>query len=101
MKQFYKRVNSLKLKNPLKSSKFAHNKIVCSCEPGDIYENTKCIRGLGFFFKVYLFFEREREQGRGRQRKTDRQTEASMWGSNSRKVRSYPELKSRVDCLTD
>ena len=76
MKQFYKRVNSLKLKNPLKSSKLAYNKIVCSCEPGDIYEDTKCIRGFGVFLRfIYLFFEREREQGRGRQRETDRQTD--------------------------
>ena len=47
--------------------------------------------------------------GRGRERGKDRESQAGsalsaqslMWGLNSQTTRSWPEVKSRVGCLTD
>ena len=69
------------------------------------------------FFKDFLglfIFERERERerehkgGKGRESKEERESQADsalsahspVWGSISGTLRSRPELKSRVGCLT-
>ena len=82
---------------------------------------------INFFFRILLYFlkfiyferqrerererERESKQGRGtergRERKNPKQAphclsaQSMMWGLNSRTVRSWPELKSRVGHLTN
>ena len=63
------------------------------------------------FFKVYLFilWETETVWAREGQRTRERESQAGstlsaysqMWGLNSQTVRSCPELKPRVGCLTN
>ena len=63
---------------------------------------------LGKF--IYLFWERESTNRGGAGRERERESHASsvpsarsppIWGSNSWTVKSWPELKPRVRCLTD
>ena len=52
-----------------------------------------------FFFNVYLF--REREEVRESQAGYALSAQSPMWGSIPQTVRSWPEPKSKVGCLTD
>ena len=62
-----------------------------------------------FFFSLFILRERMSEQGRGRERGRERESQAASalsaqslrWDSNSRTVRAWPELKSRVGRITN
>ena len=65
-----------------------------------------------FFFFQFIYFEREREwvcMGVGAERERERESQAGSalsawsptWAFNSRTMRSWHELKSRVTCLTN
>ena len=55
----------------------------------------------------FIYFDWEHELGRGRERRREYQAGSAlsarslMWGSNSQTVRSWPEMKSRVQSLMD
>ena len=62
------------------------------------------------YFKVLIYFERERSTSREGQRRRERESQAGSvlparachgWGSNSQTVRSWPEPKPTVRCLTN
>ena len=69
---------------------------------------TTYINKVTYLFKknfLSLFILRECKQGRGRKRKSQAgsilSVQSLMWGSSSLTRRSWPELKSRIGCLTD
>ena len=67
-----------------------------------------CPYSLNFFFKVYLLIwergrerERERERERGSQAGSVLSAQSPTRGSSAWTVKSWPERKSRVRCLTN
>ena len=61
------------------------------------------------YFQCLLIFERARGWAGEGQREKDRESQAGsalsaqnhVWGSNWQTMKSWPELKSRIGCLTD
>ena len=63
-----------------------------------------------FFFFKFMYFERETERAGAEERQREKEREnpklalsvrSPMWGLNSQTVRSRPEPRPRVRCLTD
>ena len=78
---------------------------------GAIQKRKLFLEFLVFLFKRETEIERQRQRmnGRGADREEERESQAGsalsaqspMWGSNSRTMRSWPELKPRVRRLTN